>query len=197
MIVKLLMGVTAVTLVATYALICSYIYVEPSLPSWLIRPCLAMSAAWARAASVSSGFSFKGGSLASARITLWASTSARTSSGDPGLGAGLWRSLDALRGAATSLRIPRVVARDDEAGLLILEDLGDGARGRSFDDDLGRGLAQLHRATQPRFGFGAFLCRALSDMTFGLHPRSPPYRSRMRARFFPYPIGQNKFLCNV
>lgn len=79
--------------------------------------------------------------------------------------------LDALRGAATSLRIPRVVARDDEAGLLILEDLGDGARGRSFDDDLGRGLAQLHRATQPRFGFAR-------DNYCGLTPQPNPWTDR-------------------
>lgn len=52
--------------------------------------------------------------------------------------------------AAGALRVPAVIAVDE--AFLILELLQPGPRGRSFDEELGRGLAALHRAGAPGFG---------------------------------------------
>jgi protein-ribulosamine 3-kinase len=63
--------------------------------------------------------------------------------------------LDWLR-AAGALRIPEVLAvssgRDDEPRFLVLELLTPGTPQRDFDEQLGRGLAQLHRAGAEGFG---------------------------------------------
>jgi fructosamine-3-kinase len=63
--------------------------------------------------------------------------------------------LDWLR-AAGALRIPEVLAvssgREGEPCFLVLELLGSGRPERDFDECLGRGLAQLHRAGAPGFG---------------------------------------------
>ena len=66
-------------------------------------------------------------------------------------GARMFRSeaegLSALRQSGTSLVVPDVVAcRDEEPAFLVLEDLGAGTPGAGFDDRVGRGLAELHRA---------------------------------------------------
>lgn len=65
------------------------------------------------------------------------------------------RGLEWLREAGT-LRIPRVlaVANDDRAGphFIVLEYLKPGRARSSFDEELGRGLAALHRAGAPAFG---------------------------------------------
>lgn len=62
--------------------------------------------------------------------------------------------LTALRGSGTSLVIPRVVAVYDGApAFLVIEHLAAGPRATGFDEALGRGLAELHRLTGPRFGF--------------------------------------------
>ena len=65
--------------------------------------------------------------------------------------------LDALRGSGTSLVIPAPVARRRPAGtvpaFLVLEYLEPGRRVADFDERLGRGLAELHRASAERFGF--------------------------------------------
>lgn len=64
--------------------------------------------------------------------------------------------LAALAASGTSLVIPAPIAwRDDGLGrsFLVLEYLAPGSRGRGFDEALGRGLAELHRASDPR-GFG-------------------------------------------
>jgi protein-ribulosamine 3-kinase len=62
--------------------------------------------------------------------------------------------LAALRSSGTSLVIPRVVAVHDAApAFLVLEYLDAGARVGDFDERLGRGLAELHRSTNARFGF--------------------------------------------
>jgi fructosamine-3-kinase len=70
---------------------------------------------------------------------------------------GLFRSeaagLAALR-AATSLTVPRVVVYEEEPpSFLILDHVPAGRRRPDFDERLGRGLAELHRASASRFGF--------------------------------------------
>jgi len=65
------------------------------------------------------------------------------------------RGLDWLR-AAGALRVPEVLAvssgRDDEPCFLVLELLTSGRPARDFDEQLGRGLAELHRAGAEGFG---------------------------------------------
>jgi len=62
--------------------------------------------------------------------------------------------LAALRSSGTSLVIPRVIAvHDAPPAFLVLEYLDAGARVGDFDERLGRGLAELHRSTNARFGF--------------------------------------------
>ena len=51
---------------------------------------------------------------------------------------------------ADAVRIPAVIAADDD--FLILELLRPGEPAPSFDEDLGRALAALHRASAPQFG---------------------------------------------
>lgn len=58
--------------------------------------------------------------------------------------------LQALQ-AATTLRIPDVIYIGQD--FLVLEDLGDGPRGKHFHTDLASGLAQLHQSRQEQFGF--------------------------------------------
>ena len=50
-----------------------------------------------------------------------------------------------------ALRVPEVLAVSDE--FLVLEWIDSGARARDFDERFGRGLARLHRAGWPAFGF--------------------------------------------
>ncbi len=65
--------------------------------------------------------------------------------------------LEAMRNSGTSLVIPRVVAScrasSETPAFLVLENLASGRRVDTFDEDLGRGLAELHRATADAFGF--------------------------------------------
>ena len=61
--------------------------------------------------------------------------------------------LRALRAASSSLVIPAVLGHDDDAGFLVIEYLEPGRPAADFDERLGRGLAELHRATDAR-GFG-------------------------------------------
>lgn len=64
--------------------------------------------------------------------------------------------LEALRASGTSLRIPEVIAWVDDlhgTSFLVLEYLESARRCADFDDRLGRGLAELHAATDTR-GFG-------------------------------------------
>lgn len=65
--------------------------------------------------------------------------------------------LDWLRSAG-ALRVPEVLAvsagRAGEPCFLVLELLGPGSPGRDFEQQLGRGLAALHRAGAPQFGLG-------------------------------------------
>ena len=69
--------------------------------------------------------------------------------------AGLFRAeaagLAALTASGTSLRVPGVIAVAD--AFLVLQDLGTGNRRDDFDDAFGRGLADVHKTTAPRFGF--------------------------------------------
>jgi fructosamine-3-kinase len=53
---------------------------------------------------------------------------------------------------ASALRVPEVLAVDDR--LLVLPFIERGARAADFDEQLGRGLALLHRAGAPCFGLG-------------------------------------------
>lgn len=58
--------------------------------------------------------------------------------------------------AARALRVPRVLALSDEApSFLALELLESAPRRPAFDEELGRGLAALHRATPGAFGLDA------------------------------------------
>ena len=63
------------------------------------------------------------------------------------------RGLDWLR-EASALRVPSVVsvAEDDGPAYLVLELIESGSRVRTFDRDLGAGLARLHRAGATCFG---------------------------------------------
>lgn len=52
-----------------------------------------------------------------------------------------------------TLRVPNVIAVSGaRPAFLVLENLGSGAPRRGFDEELGRGLAQLHRAGAAQFG---------------------------------------------
>ena len=83
--------------------------------------------------------------------------------------------LNALRASGTTLAIPRVIAVGaDEPGassFLVLEHLAAGRRRADFDEALGRGLAELHRATTGRFGFH-------TDNYCGATPQPNPWTSR-------------------
>lgn len=54
-------------------------------------------------------------------------------------------------GQTNSLRIPTVLHADKN--FLLLEDLGQGQPNQKFWEELGSGLAELHRHCQPQFGF--------------------------------------------
>jgi fructosamine-3-kinase len=72
----------------------------------------------------------------------------------PGLFAAEAEGLRALRHSGTSLTIPDVITcRDEHPSFLVLEDLGEGTSGRDFDERVGIGLAELHRASTETFGF--------------------------------------------
>ena len=65
------------------------------------------------------------------------------------------RGLEFLR-AAGAVRVPRVLALSDVApSFLVLELLESAPRRPAFDEELGRGLAALHRATPGAFGLDA------------------------------------------
>ena len=53
-------------------------------------------------------------------------------------------------GEAAAVRVPRVIATDER--FLVLELIRPGGPRRTFDEDLGRALAALHRAAPARFG---------------------------------------------
>lgn len=62
--------------------------------------------------------------------------------------------LSALRASGTSLVVPRVIAvHEGTPAFLVLEHLPAGPRAGDFDEALGRGLAEVHRATRQQFGF--------------------------------------------
>jgi fructosamine-3-kinase len=72
----------------------------------------------------------------------------------PGLFRAEAHGLAALRASGTPLTLPRVIAFDEGApSFLVLEFIAEGRRQRDFDEQLGAGLAALHRSTAPRFGF--------------------------------------------
>jgi len=94
--------------------------------------------------------------------------------------------LRALAGAGTSLVVPRVIAiGGTPRPFLVLEHLGAGRRGPDFDDRLGRGLADLHRATAPRFGFD-------SDNFCGATPQNNPWTDRWLTFY-----GESRLGCQV
>lgn len=62
--------------------------------------------------------------------------------------------LVALKESGTSLTVPQVIACEETVpSFLVIEFLAEGRRQSDFDEQLGHGLAALHRATAPRFGF--------------------------------------------
>ncbi len=62
--------------------------------------------------------------------------------------------LVALRASGTPLTVPQVIAYEEAApSFLVLEFLAEGPRQPDFEEQLGRGLAALHQATAPEFGF--------------------------------------------
>lgn len=65
--------------------------------------------------------------------------------------------LTALKNSGTSLVIPTVLAYEDptpnKPGFLVTDYLEPGRREKNFDEALGHGLAELHRATRATFGF--------------------------------------------
>jgi fructosamine-3-kinase len=83
--------------------------------------------------------------------------------------------LDALRASGTTLVIPRVIAVGPDApgafSFLVLEHLAPGRRHADFDEALGRGLAELHRATGRQFGFA-------TDNYCGATPQPNPWTDR-------------------
>jgi fructosamine-3-kinase len=80
--------------------------------------------------------------------------------------------LAALRAAGTSLVVPRVITCSaGDGGFIVLEDLPPGRRGPDFDEAFGRGLAELHRATDARFGFD-------SDNFCGATPQPNPRKDQ-------------------
>jgi len=67
--------------------------------------------------------------------------------------------LNEMSKAGTSLVIPKVIWSkdvDDFPGLLLMEYLQPASNTSGFDEQLGRGLAQLHRKTASAFGFHHF-----------------------------------------
>ena len=85
---------------------------------------------------------------------------------------------------AAALRTPRVLAVSDggagEPAFLALEWIESGARGRAFDEALGRGLAQLHRATPPGFGLSADNYIATLPQANGPLPSWPRFYAERR-----------------
>ncbi len=65
--------------------------------------------------------------------------------------------LRALEASETSLKIPEVRAArtstDNAPGFLVLEWIEQGAKGRTYWNELGRGLAEMHRHTSDSYGF--------------------------------------------
>lgn len=121
----------------------------------------ALAAALGHPVTVSRRVRLGGGSIAVAeRLETNAGTFVLKSHDGPppGLFATEANGLEALRASGTSLTIPRVIsAGDDPFPHLLLEYLDSGRSGRrpGFDEELGHGLAGLHRATHARFGFDA------------------------------------------
>jgi fructosamine-3-kinase len=91
--------------------------------------------------------------------------------------------LEALRGSGTSLVIPGVVfCHDAPPACLVLEAVIPGRRVREFDEQLGRGLAELHRASAPRFGFARDNYCGLSAQPNGWRDTWPEFYGEARLR---------------
>jgi protein-ribulosamine 3-kinase len=89
-----------------------------------------------------------------------------------GLFAAEARGLEFLRGAA-AVRVPEVLAfsaNNEQPSFLLLEFVQSGKRQSDFDAQLGRGLAQLHRAGAPSFGFSEENFIALLPQSNRAHP---------------------------
>lgn len=64
--------------------------------------------------------------------------------------------LAALSASGTTLTVPRVIAfSDTPPAFLAIQYLPAGARVADFDERLGRGIAELHRSHETRFGFAS------------------------------------------
>ncbi len=82
----------------------------------------------------------------------------------PGIFEAESRGLQALADSQT-LRVPQVLAVSER--YLVLEDLGNGIKRNDFDQQLGQGLAMLHRLPQSDFGF---TCNTFCGSTLQLNP---------------------------
>lgn len=122
----------------------------------MLRAEAALGRALGRPVRVRRAFPLGGGSInRTERLDTGAGTFVLKSNSDapPGLFSAEASGLNALR-AATSLTVPAVIVCDEgPSGLLLIEDIPASRRRPDFDEHLGRGLAELHRATAPRFGF--------------------------------------------
>jgi protein-ribulosamine 3-kinase len=95
-----------------------------------------------------------------------------TADAPPGMFQAEAAGLAALRSSGTSLAIPRVVlVQASRPSFLVLEYLHAGPRGPRFDEALGRGLAEVHRSRNLRFGFEA-------DGFCGATPQPNPWTDR-------------------
>jgi fructosamine-3-kinase len=80
--------------------------------------------------------------------------------------------LRALASCGTTLVVPHVVhVAEERPPFLILQDLGDGRPSPAFDEQLGRGLALVHRTRGPAFGFAR-------ETFCGVTPQPNPWTDR-------------------
>lgn len=81
-------------------------------------------------------------------------------------------SLSALRAAQSTIMIPEAIlardASDGSPGVLLMNWIESGSKGRDFWDLFGGGLAQMHRSTSAQYGFGEpnFIGRILQENTW-------------------------------
>lgn len=88
--------------------------------------------------------------------------------------------LEALSRARTSLRVPRPIAW--KRGLIVMEYLAPGEKTEKYDEQFGRGLAELHRNSAPRYGFDV-------DNYCGATPQPNPWTKKWAPFYADYRLG--------